>query len=162
LAIGHTRIDAKNINNAIAHMVCYVDRGERKSTYPKCEACGLLGHSIDKCFSLTNFAIAQAISAQQPKVVRKIKAAYKQFPRTARPSRTPRKATVKQIVAFLDLPTMDDMPLPIESPALDVSDFFTSIDVDDPELFHCKVVSAIITYRAQHWYSPPKESPVHT
>jgi hypothetical protein len=109
LIIGHTHIDADKIDNAIAHLVCYVDSGARKSKYPKCEACGLPGHSIDKCFPLTNFAIAQALAAQHPEVVRKIKTAYKQFPRTDR-SCTPRKATVKQIVAFLDLPTAEDMP----------------------------------------------------
>jgi hypothetical protein len=161
LIIGHTHIDAEKIDNAIAHLVCYVDSGARKSNYTKCEACGLSGHSIDKCFPLINFAIAQALAAQHPEVVRKIKSAYKQSPRTAR-SRTPRKATVKHIFAFLDLPTTEDIPLPVAPEDSAVSDLVTSLDIDDPNLFHCKVGSALITYRDQAWFSPPGESSVHT
>jgi hypothetical protein len=99
LIIGKTRIDADNIDNAIAHMVCYVDSGARKSNYPKSEACGLPGHSIDKCSPLINSVIAQALAAQHPEVVCKIKTAYKQFPRNVR-SHTPRKSTIKQSVTF--------------------------------------------------------------
>jgi hypothetical protein len=47
-----------------------------------------------------------------------------------------------------------------EPEAPDVSDFTMSLNFDD--LFHCKVGSALITYRDQAWYSPIPESPVHT
>jgi hypothetical protein len=103
-------------------MICYIDHGGTKSTYPKCASCGLPGHSADNCFLLINFCIAQALAAQHPEVVRKIKAAYKQFRLNAR-SITPCKATIKQIIAFLDLPTTDDMHILIELKAPDVSDF---------------------------------------
>jgi hypothetical protein len=34
---------------------------------------------------------------------------------------------------------MDDMPVLNEPEAPDVSDFITSLNFDDPQLFHCKV-----------------------
>jgi hypothetical protein len=161
LVIGHTRIDATKIDNAIAHMVCYINRGGTKSMNPMCKACGLPGHSADKCCPLICFCIVQSLAVQHPEVIRKIKAAYKQFPRNAQ-SHTPHKATVKQIVAFLYLPTTEDMPVLDEPEAPDVSDFAMSLDVDDPQLIHCKVRSVIVTYRDQTRYSPIPESPMHT
>jgi hypothetical protein len=110
--LGHTCVPSDKIDNAIQHMVCYIDRGGSKSNYLKCEACGLAGHTAEKCNPLIFFCIAQALASQHPDVVRKIKAAYKQFTRNAR-TRTPRKATVKQIVAFLDLPAIEDIPISV-------------------------------------------------
>jgi hypothetical protein len=81
--LGHTHVPSDKIENAIAHMVCYINRGSSKSNYPKCEACGMAGHTAEKCYPLINFCIAQALASQHPDVVRKIKAAYKQFPRNA-------------------------------------------------------------------------------
>jgi hypothetical protein len=161
LLLGHTKIDSAKLENAIVHMVCYIDRGGTKSTYPKCDTCGLARNSAEKCFPLINLCIAQTLASQHPEVVRKIKAAYKQFPRNAR-SRTPRKATVKQIVAFLDLPTTEDMLVLEDAPLSDASDFVTSLYFPDPQLFHCKVGSALVTYKDQPWYSPHRGSPIHT
>jgi hypothetical protein len=148
--LGHTRVPSDKIDNAIQHMFCYIDRGGSKSNYPKCEACGLAGHTAEKCFPLIIFCISQALASQHPDVVRKIKAAYKQFPRNAR-TRTPRKATVKQIVAFLDLPAVEDVSISDDSTTPHVSDFVTSLDFEDPQLFHCKVGTALVTYKDQSW-----------
>jgi hypothetical protein len=75
---------------------------------------------VKKCYTLVNFCIAQELASQHPELVRKIKAACKQFPRNAR-SCTPRKATIKQIVAFFDLPTTEDMPVLDDAPVSDAS-----------------------------------------
>jgi hypothetical protein len=70
---------------------------------------------------------------------------------------------VKQLVAVLDLPTTFDStpedPTPLSQ--TDSTDFFTQLDVQYPALFHCRIGTAIITYRDQDWYPPPGESPVH-
>jgi hypothetical protein len=63
LILGSRRIPAATVDNAIAHMVCYVDRGGASSTYPKCEACGLPGHKADQCHPLVNYCVAQAMIA---------------------------------------------------------------------------------------------------
>jgi hypothetical protein len=142
-------------------MVCYINRGDSKSTYPKCEACGLAGHAAEKCYPLIFFCIAQAFASQHPDVLRKIKASYKQFPCNAR-TRTPRKVTVKQIVAFLDPPAVKDIPVPIESSAQHVSDFVNRLDFDDPQLFHCKFGTALVTYKDQLRCTNTQESPAQT
>jgi hypothetical protein len=121
----------------------------------------LAGHSAKKCPPLINFVIAQALAAQHPDVVQKIKAAYKQFPRHQR-SRTPRKATINQIVASLDLPTLEDMPVLEVTDTDDASNYVTSLDFTDPQLFHCKVGTALVRYKDQPWYTPTMESPAYT
>jgi hypothetical protein len=88
LIIGTQRISAATVDNAISHMVCYGDHGGTSSTYPKCEACGLPGHKAETCNPLVNYCVVPAMVAQHPDLVRRTKAAYKQFPRSAR-SRTP-------------------------------------------------------------------------
>jgi hypothetical protein len=151
LIVGSRRISAATVDNDIAHMVCYVDRGGTSSTYPKCEACGLHGHKAETCHPLVNYCVAQAMVAQHPDLVRRIKAAYKQFPRNAR-SRTPRKVAVKQLVAVLDLPTtFDSTPEESASPShqSESTDVITQPDIQDPALFHCCIGSALITYRDQ-------------
>jgi hypothetical protein len=164
LIFGPQRVPADTVDNAIAHMIYYVNRGGASRTYPKCEACGLTGHKSDQCHPLVNYYVAQAMIAQHQDLVRRITAAYKKFPRHAR-SRTPRKATVKQLVAVLDLPTFGEtLPDPVIAaltPA-DSTDFVTRLDTQDPAVFHCRVGTALVTYRDQPWYSPADEIPVQS
>jgi hypothetical protein len=163
LVVGTHRIPAATVDNAIAHMVCCVDRGGTSSTYPKCEACGLPGNKAETCHPLVNYCVAQAMVAQHPDLVRRIKAAYKQFSQNTR-YRTPRKATGKQLVAVLNLPTTFDStpeePMPLSQ--TDSTNFATQLDVQDPALFHCRIGTALIIYRDQDWYAPPGKSPVHS
>jgi hypothetical protein len=78
-------IDATAVDRAIAHVIYYVDRKARPdSAYPKCIACGLPGHTIDKCHPLIIHCSAQTLTAQHPKIVKRIKATCKMFPRSAR------------------------------------------------------------------------------
>jgi hypothetical protein len=159
LIVGSRRIPAATVDNAVAHMVCYVDRGSVTSSYPKGEACGLPGHKAETCHPLVNFCVAQAMAAQHPDLVRRIKAAYKQFPRNQR-ARTPRKATVKQLVTVLDLPAPPEDIDP--SCPSDPTDVVTCLDVKDPALFHCRIGTALVTYRDQDWYTPDDESPLQS
>jgi hypothetical protein len=103
ISIGNTTIDLETINRALAHVICYVDGGTSKSAYPKCSACGLPGHKIEQCHPLINFCLVQVLAAQHPDIVKRIKAAYTQFPRNTR-SRKPRTSSVKELVSMLDLP----------------------------------------------------------
>jgi hypothetical protein len=41
-------IAAETVDRSVEHIICYVTRGNDKGTYPKCVACGLPGHTIDK------------------------------------------------------------------------------------------------------------------
>jgi hypothetical protein len=141
-----------------------VDHGGASSTYPKCEACGLTGHKADQCHPLVNYCVAQAMIAQHPDLVRHITAAYKKFPRHVR-SRTPRKATVKQLVAVLDLQTFGETsPDPIIAALTpdDSTNFVTRLGIQDPAVFHCRVGTALVTYRDQPWYIPADETPVQS
>jgi hypothetical protein len=148
---GSLTLDATTVDQSIAHMVCYVDSGGPKSDYPKCDAYGLPGHTSEQCHSLINYFVAQATVTQHPEMVKWIKAAYKKFPGHVR-SRTPKKATVNHIVAFLDLPTTEDMPvLDSNMPVSPADDFICHLDFDDPAQYHCKVGSSIVTYRDQDW-----------
>jgi hypothetical protein len=76
-------IDMATVDRTIEHGVCYVDRKTNNESYPKCADCGLPGHSITQCHPLINFCLAQVLSLHHPGIVHKIKAMYKQFPRTA-------------------------------------------------------------------------------
>jgi hypothetical protein len=73
----------------------------------------------------------------------------------------PRKATVQQLIAFLDLPSFEDASLVVD-PQLESFDIITYLDVLDPALFHCRIGSAIFTYRDQAWYTTANESPMHS
>jgi hypothetical protein len=96
-------IDATPVDRAIAHVICYVDRKARTdSVYPKCIPCGLPGHAIEKCHPLINHCIAQALAAQHPEIVKRIKATCKMFPRSSR-GRPTHPATITQLIAELDL-----------------------------------------------------------
>jgi hypothetical protein len=77
LIVGSHWISTATVDNAIAHMVCYVDLSGTSSTYPKCEACGLPGHKVEIFYPLVNYCVAQTMVAQQPDLVSHIKAAYK-------------------------------------------------------------------------------------
>jgi hypothetical protein len=72
------------------------------------------------------------------------------------------KATVKQRVAFLDLPTVEDISVPVESSTQLASDFVTRLDFDYPQLFHCKIGTALVTYKDQTWFTNTQESPAQT
>jgi hypothetical protein len=99
-------IDMVTVDRALEHMICYIDNKSRNDTsYPKCTTCGLPGHTIEQCHLLVNHCLAQALAAQRPYIVWKIKAQYKQFPCTAsgKPSRLSWSATVKRFVAALDI-----------------------------------------------------------
>jgi hypothetical protein len=123
LVFGSLTLDAVTVYQSIAHMVCYVDRDGPKSDYPKCDACELPGHKSDQCHPLINYCAAQAMATQYPVMVKWIKATYKKFSLHVR-SRTPNKATVNKIVAFLDLPTMEYMPvLDSNTPVSPADDF---------------------------------------
>jgi hypothetical protein len=115
IVIGSTNFDDATVDKTITHMVWYVNRGGSSSTYPKCAACGLPGHKIDQCHPLINHCLVQALAYQHPELIKRIKAAYTQFPRNAR-KKTPRKATVKQVVAILEIPSVEDMPPPTTPP----------------------------------------------
>jgi hypothetical protein len=54
LIIGPQHVPADTVDNAVAHMICYVDRGGASITYPKYDACGLPGHKADQCHPLVN------------------------------------------------------------------------------------------------------------
>jgi hypothetical protein len=95
-------VDATTVDRAIAHAICYDRKARPNSVYPKCIACGLPGHTIEKCHPLINHCIAQALAAQHPEIVKRIKATCKMFPRSAR-GRPARPATVTQLIAELDL-----------------------------------------------------------
>jgi hypothetical protein len=71
---------------------------------------------------------------------------------------------VKQLVVVLDLPTTFDSTTeaPMSLSQADSTYFITHIDVQDPELFHCRVVTALVTYRDQVWYAPQGKSLVHS
>jgi hypothetical protein len=77
MVVGTQRTPTATVDNAIAHTICYVDRGGTSSTYSKCESCGLIWHTADTCHPLVNYCVAQAMVAQQPDLVRRIKASYK-------------------------------------------------------------------------------------
>jgi hypothetical protein len=94
ISIGNTTINLEMVDRALAHVICYVDGGTSKSAYPKCSACGLPGHKIEQCHPLINFCLVQALAAQHPDNVKRIKVDYTQFPRNAR-SRKPRTSSFK-------------------------------------------------------------------
>jgi hypothetical protein len=62
----------------------------------------------------------------------------------------------------LDLPTVEDISVPVESSTQLASDFFTRLDFDDPQLFHCKIGTALVTYKDQSWCTNTQESPAQT
>jgi hypothetical protein len=84
LHLGHTMVDSTVVDTAVEHIICYVAAGASKSTFPKCAACGLPGHRQDQCHPLVNFCLAQALAERHPELVKRIKAAYKLFPRSSR------------------------------------------------------------------------------
>jgi hypothetical protein len=122
-------INATTVDRAIAHAICFVDQKARPdSAYPKCIACGLPGHTIDKCHPLINHCIAQALAAQHPEIVKRIKATCKMFPRSTR-GRPSRPATIIQLIANLDLDQENSFS---ESPQSDSIDRVCSPDLTDP------------------------------
>jgi hypothetical protein len=72
---------------------------------------------------------------------------------------------VKQLVAVLDLPTFGEPPNEPVVAALvpdDSTDFVTRLDIQDPGVFHCRVGTALVTYRDQPWYNQAGETPVQS
>jgi hypothetical protein len=62
----------------------------------------------------------------------------------------------------LDLPTAEDISVPVESSTQLASDFVTRLDFDDPQLFHCKIGTALVTYKDQSWFTNTQESLAQT
>jgi hypothetical protein len=129
---------------------------------------GLPGHSIDKCVPLINFAIAQALAAQHPEVVRSQN-------QNCRQTIISSKCMLCSLTLHARPPSSRVSPFWTSLPwrtclflwnrmiDSDVSNFVTSLDFDDPDLFHCRVQGpALVTYRDQAWFSSTTESPVHT
>jgi hypothetical protein len=108
-------VDVETLDRTIEHVVFDVDCKQKSDTnYPKCLGCGLPGHSMEKCYPLINHCIAQTMAAQHPGIVKRIKVAYKQLPRTSC-SRPCRPATVKQLVAELQLCAESPTPAVFDS-----------------------------------------------
>jgi hypothetical protein len=95
-------IDMAMVDLTIEHVVLYGNKRANNMYYPKCTVCCLPCHSVDQCHPFVNYCLDQALSQHHLEIVRKIKAAYKMFPRSAQglPSHP---STVKQLVAALDL-----------------------------------------------------------
>jgi hypothetical protein len=143
LPIGATLTDAFAVYTYVARMVCYVDRRGFAKTYPKCADCGLPGRTIEKCDPLINYCLAQALAAQHPDVVKRIKASYKQFLDHAR-SWMPHDATVKQLVAYLDIPDFDQLADPVDS--INQLNTVTCLDLTDPNMCHCQASSSLVSF----------------
>jgi hypothetical protein len=58
IKFGHMSIYAATVDRTIKHVVCYVARGSDKGSYLKCVDCGLIGHTMEKCFRLINLCLA--------------------------------------------------------------------------------------------------------
>jgi hypothetical protein len=165
ILFGHTSIYTGTVNRAIQHIVCYVDRGSQKSYYPKCTACGFPGHTLDKCHPLVNFCLAQALTAHHPDIVKRIKAAYAQFPRSNR-SCPPRVSSVKQLVSMLDLPPEESISGPDDQDIMHSShhiDLIETLDLSAENVLHGHSGSAIVSFQDRscfpfHRNPPPKFS----
>jgi hypothetical protein len=162
---GAMTIAEETVDRSVEHIVCYVARGNEKGSYPKCVACGLPGHTIDKCFPLVNFCIAQALASQHPAIVKKIKETFKTFARTNR-SRPPRVSSVKQLVSLLDLPPMVDKVQTDSSQAdLDpqLSLFaITQVDFSDPDMTYGQIGDSVVTFQHRPWFPSSSEPPAAT
>jgi hypothetical protein len=93
-----------------------------------------------------NFCLAQAICSQQPDLVRKIKAAYEQFPRSSRGSPT-RPSTVKLLVAKLALVPQDPAAL-LASDSL-ASNSITHLsppDILPPDVYYGQTDTALVSF----------------
>jgi hypothetical protein len=135
-------INATTVDRAIAHAICYVDQARPNSVYPKCIACGLPGHTIEKCHPLINHCIAQALAAQHPEIVKRIKATCKMFPRSAR-GRPARPATVTQLIAELDLELGETSS---EGPASNSIDHLSSPDLSTPTAYYGQAGTTLICF----------------
>jgi hypothetical protein len=163
---GAMTIAEETVDRYVEHIICYVARGSEKGSYPKCVACGFPGHTIDKCFPLVFFCIAQALASQHPEIVKKIKATFKTFARTNR-SRPPRVSSVKQLVSLLDLPPvvdtlvspdpsrtyLDPQPSPFE---------ITQIDFSDPDMTYGQIGDSVVTFQHRPWFPSSSEPPAAT
>jgi predicted RNA-binding Zn-ribbon protein involved in translation (DUF1610 family) len=161
ILFGHTSIDTVTVDRAIQHIVCYVDRGSQKSSYPKCTACGLPGRTLDKCHPLVNFCLDQALTAQHPDIVKRSKAAYAQFPRS-NCSCPPRVSSVKQLVSMLDLPPKDSISGTDDQNIMHSShhiDLIETIDLSAENVSHGHSGSAIVSFQDRSWFPSSQESP---
>jgi hypothetical protein len=161
ILFGHTSIDTGTVDRAIQHIMCYADRGSKKSSYPKCTACGLPGHTLEQCNPLVNFCLAQALAAQHPDIVKHIKAAYAQFPRLNR-SRPPRVSSVKQLVSLLDLPPEESISGPEYQAIMHSShhiDLIETLDLLAENVSHGHSGSAIVSFQDRSWFPSSQESP---
>jgi hypothetical protein len=88
----------------------------------------------------------QAIAAQHPKIVRKIKAQYKQFPRSARGknSHISRPVTVTQLIADLDL---FDGCAPQNRQDPDNIDHVAPPDLPAPDVYYGQAGTALLCFR---------------
>jgi hypothetical protein len=75
--VGHISAGAATVNLTIEHVVCYIARGSDKGSYPKYTACGLPGHTMEKCFPLIILCIAHVPVSDHPNLGKHIKATYK-------------------------------------------------------------------------------------
>jgi hypothetical protein len=143
--------------------VCFVAGSTPKGSYPKCAACGLPGHNIDQCHPLIHFCLDQALAARHPDIVARIKTAYKQFPRSTH-SKTPRFASVKQLVSVLNLPPEDEAAVHSTHEYLDL-DRITVLAPVDLQADHTSFAhsdTALVTYRDRPWFPSSTEHTAHT
>jgi hypothetical protein len=134
-----------------------------KGSYLKCSACGLPGHTLDKCHPLVNFCLAHALVAQHPDIDKRIKAAYAQFPRS-NSSRPPRVSSVKKLVSLLDLLPEDPPSDPGTKDLLHTSHHIYLIDTLDLSaagVSHGHTGLAIISFRNRSWFPSSQETPAH-
>jgi hypothetical protein len=108
-----------------------------------------------------NFCLAQALAAQHPDIVKRIKAAYAQFPRSNR-SRPPRVSSVKQLVSLLDLPPEDSISGPDDQAIMHSShhiDLIETLDLSAENVSHGHSGSAIVSFQDRSWFPSSQEPP---
>jgi hypothetical protein len=161
ILFGHTHINTGTVDRAIQHIVFYVDHGSKKSSYPKCTSCGLPGHTLEQCQPLVNFCLAQALAAQHPDIVKRIKATYAQFLRSNR-SRPPRFSSIKQLVSLLDLPPEDSISGPDDQAIMHSShhiDSIETLDLSAENVSHGHSGPTIISFQDRSWFPSAQEPP---